>query len=33
MTIRDEHVSEELETLEEEFRAELDNEDEILENM
>ena len=33
MTIRDEHVSEELETLEEEFRAELDDEDEILENM
>ena len=33
MTIRDKHVSEELETLEEEFRAELDDEDEILENM
>ena len=33
MTIGDEHVSEELETLEEEFRAELEDEDEILENM
>ena len=33
MTIRDKHVSEELEMLEEEFRTELDNEDEILENM
>ena len=33
MTIGDEHVSKELETLEEEFRAELEDEDKILENM
>ena len=33
MTIRDKHVSEELETLEEEFKAELEDEDKILENM
>ena len=33
MTIGDEHVSEELETLEEEFKAELEDKDKILENM
>ena len=33
MTIGDKHVSKELETLEEEFRAELEDEDKILENM
>ena len=33
MTIGDDHVAEELEALEAEFEAELEDEDEILENM